>query len=99
MSLPKLNAEDVQAHMHHLPGWSYVDDKLCKQYEFKNFLESIRFVNQIAAAAESVNHHPDIYIRNKHVTLTLSTHDADGVTLQDTQLAASCDDIAEMMTG
>jgi 4a-hydroxytetrahydrobiopterin dehydratase len=97
MSLPKLTPEDVQAHMEHLPGWSYVDDKLCKQFKFKNFMGSIRFVNQIASAAESVNHHPDIYVRYDHVTLTLWSHDAGGVTLSDTQLAASCDDVADML--
>jgi 4a-hydroxytetrahydrobiopterin dehydratase len=91
----RLSEADVREHMKNLPGWSYIDHTLTKQYNLMDFTSSIRFVNQVAVAADSVRHHPDIYIRYNKVTLTLTTHESDGVTIYDIQLAASCDDISD----
>jgi len=49
------------------------------------------FVNRVAERAEAVQHHPDILVRYGKVTLTLSTHDAGGLTAKDFDLAAECD--------
>jgi 4a-hydroxytetrahydrobiopterin dehydratase len=54
-------------------------------------LQSIDFVNRVATLAESANHHPDIDIRYSKVTLTLSTHDAGGITSNDVNLARAID--------
>lgn len=97
MSQPKLSDSDIREHMKNLPGWSYVDTTLTKQYNFKGFTSAIQFVNQVAMAAESVNHHPDIYIRYNKVTITLTTHDTGGITLYDIQLAASCDEVFDVI--
>lgn len=97
MSQPRLSSADIQDHMKHLPGWSNVDNSLSKMYTFTNFARAMQFTNMVAQAAEAINHHPDILIRYNKVTLTLTTHDSDGVTINDVQLAATCDDEAEQI--
>ena len=57
----------------------------------KDFAEAMVFVNRVAELAESRNHHPDIAISWNKVTLTLSTHDAGGLTQLDLDLAAAID--------
>lgn len=66
---------------------------MTRQYEFKDFLSAMQFVNDVAALAEKHNHHPDIDIRWNKVTLTLTTHDAGGVTEKDISLAKEIDKI------
>lgn len=81
----------IQRELGTLPGWSRRGDVLTRQYSFRNFLESMAFVNRVAELAESVNHHPDVDIRYAKVTLTLSTHDSGGITQKDLDLARSID--------
>ena len=95
MSAAKLSAEEIAQHLGKLPGWSNQNDALTKTYTFKNFTGAMQFVNLVAETAEVVQHHPDIEIRYTKVTLTLSTHDAGGVTQKDVDSAASADDYAD----
>ena len=81
----------IQRELGSLPGWARRGDVLTRQYSFRNFAESMAFVNRVADAAESANHHPDIDIRYARVTLTLSTHDAGGITQNDVNLAKAID--------
>jgi 4a-hydroxytetrahydrobiopterin dehydratase len=62
-----------------------------RTYEAPSFLAGIAFVERVARAAEAADHHPDIDIRWRKVTLALVTHDAGGLTWRDTQLAAEAD--------
>jgi 4a-hydroxytetrahydrobiopterin dehydratase len=64
--------------------------RTCK---FETFLMSIAFVRRIAKRAEKLQHHPDIDIRYDKVTLTLTTHDAGGITEKDFALAEQCDEV------
>ncbi|HVF40271.1 MAG TPA: 4a-hydroxytetrahydrobiopterin dehydratase [Gemmatimonadaceae bacterium] len=77
----------IQRDLGSLPGWARRSDVLTKTYQFRGFLEAIAFVNRVAEVAEEANHHPDIDIRYARVTLTLSTHDAGGITQNDLSLA------------
>jgi 4a-hydroxytetrahydrobiopterin dehydratase len=81
----------IQRELGSLPGWARRGDVLTRLYSFRNFAESMAFVNRVADAAESANHHPDIDIRYAKVTLTLSTHDAGGITQNDVDLAKAID--------
>jgi 4a-hydroxytetrahydrobiopterin dehydratase len=81
----------IQRELGSLPGWARRGDVLTRQYSFRNFAESMAFVNRVADAAEAANHHPDIDIRYAKVTLTLSTHDAGGITQNDVDLAKAID--------
>ena len=81
----------IQRELGSLAGWSRKSDVLTRQYSFRDFVEAMEFVNHVAAAAEAANHHPDIDIRYSKVTLTLSTHDAGGITQADLDLARAID--------
>jgi 4a-hydroxytetrahydrobiopterin dehydratase len=63
-------------------------------YEFPDFVGAMVFVKAIALHAEDVQHHPDIDIRWNKVTLTLTTHDAGGLTLMDFEVARQADGIS-----
>jgi 4a-hydroxytetrahydrobiopterin dehydratase len=73
--------------MQSLPGWTTDGTKLSRTYQFKNFVEAIGFVNRLVEPAETANHHPDIAISYNKVTISLTTHDAGGLTQQDFKLA------------
>lgn len=76
------------------PEWSDAGGSIQRTYQFDDFLQAIVFVNKVADAAESAQHHPDILIRYNKVTLTLTTHDAGGITDNDFALADSADSAA-----
>jgi 4a-hydroxytetrahydrobiopterin dehydratase len=90
--MPELLSDiSIQRELGNLAGWSRRGDVLTRTYQFRNFLDSISFVNRVAGLAEKANHHPDIDIRYSKVTLTLSTHDSGGITSNDIDLAKAID--------
>lgn len=96
--MEKLSHEQIEARLADLSEWSLSNDAIQRTYLFDNFNEAISFVNRIAEHAEQVQHHPDILIRYNKVTLTLSTHDADGVTELDVEFACTADDMLAART-
>lgn len=71
-------------------GWHYIVASKCisKDFERKNFLDAVAFVNEIAPMAEKADHHPDVMIHDyKNVEVLLSTHSEGGVTKKDIFLA------------
>jgi len=92
--MEKLAELDVKARLGALPDWSEVSGSIQRTYQFKDFIAAMAFVNAVAAHAEKVQHHPDIMVRWNKVTLTLSTHDAGGITAKDFQSAAAYDAMA-----
>jgi len=83
----RLSDLEIQRALGSLPGWSRRGDVLSKTFSFARFTDGIDFVVRLARLAEAANHHPDIDIRYTKVTLTLSTHDAGGITVKDLDLA------------
>jgi 4a-hydroxytetrahydrobiopterin dehydratase len=71
--------------------WGIEDASITYTFKFEDFLEAMRFVNQVAELAQKADHHPDIDIRYNKVSITLSTHDAGGVTQKDIDLAEQID--------
>jgi len=71
-----------------------VDDALEREFRFDGFPTAIAFVNRVAELAERENHHPDIRISYRTVTLRWSTHSAGGITDRDRELAARSADLA-----
>ena len=90
----KLSHADVEQRMKSLSGWTLQGDEIRKQYTFKDFPEAIAFVNRLAPEAEAADHHPDILINYKRVTLTYSTHSEGGLTDKDFAGAAAADRLA-----
>ena len=89
--MPKLTPADVEQRMKSLSGWTLDGDAIRKQFTFKDFLEAIAFVNRLAPPAEAADHHPDILINYRRVTLTWSTHSEGGLTDKDFAGAAMAD--------
>lgn len=89
-----LSPRQVSNRLAKLDQWSECGGNIQRTYAFSDFLVSMRFVNEVAAAAEHVQHHPDILVRWNKVTLTLSTHDAGGITEKDFNFAADADRMA-----
>ena len=87
----KLNAESVRAWLRMQKGWKRRSNQLTKEFEFGSFRDSIVFVNRIATLSDEVDHHPDIDIRYSRVRVTLTTHDAGGITDKDLKLAEQID--------
>ena len=90
----KLSPADAAQRVKALAGWTLDGDAIRKQYTFKDFPEAIAFVNRIAQGAEAADHHPDILINYKRVTLTYSTHSEGGLTDKDFSGAAAADGLA-----
>lgn len=89
--MAKLNPVQVKSALVSVPEWTKTDGTITRTYAFKDFLAAIRFVNVVARLAEKAGHHPDIDIRWNKVTLTLTTHDAGGLTAKDFTLAKQFD--------
>lgn len=91
--MEKMSEVQIETSLKDLPQWSEVNGVIQRTYQFKDFLASMSFVQTIAAMAEERQHHPDILIRYNKVTLTLSTHDAGGITDKDFDFASEADQI------
>jgi 4a-hydroxytetrahydrobiopterin dehydratase len=74
-------------------GWTETAEALERELVFESFPEAIAFVDRLAEVAETENHHPDIDIRFRRVTIRWSTHSAGGVTDRDRELAARTDEL------
>lgn len=85
--MAKLSDDDVRAALRDLPDWQYAGGTLNRRITFPTFPAAIAFVNRVADLAEQVGHHPDITINYATIGLSLSTHDAGGVTEKDMDLA------------
>lgn len=79
-----------------LDGWSEVDgrDAITKTFQFKDFNEAFGWMSRVALVAEKMDHHPEWFNVWNRVEVTLSTHDAGGLTARDTKLAAKMDALA-----
>ena len=89
-----LSDAEVQQALQKLPGWKKTGNAIERNFQFANFVQAMDFVNQIAEAAEAVNHHPDIHISYNKVTLALVSHDAGGITQRDIRMAGKINELA-----
>jgi len=89
-----LGARELEQQLEHLPGWVADGNAISRTYQAPDFLTGVQVVVEIAAAAEEMDHHPDIDIRWRTLHLRLSTHSAGGVTQLDIELAHRVDAVA-----
>lgn len=82
-----LTDAEIQEQAKLLEGWTVEGKELERTFKFKDFVEAIAFVNKIVEPAETAGHHPDLAISYNKVKITLTTHDAGGLTLNDFDLA------------
>ena len=89
--IPPMAKAEAEKHLLHLPGWLLSDNRIEKEYKFKTYLEGLDFANKIGHIAEEQDHHPDILIGWRRVTLTLTTHSIKGLSENDFIMAARAD--------
>lgn len=85
----QLTEPQVTEELQQLPGWATDGQRLSCTYQFTNFIESVAFVNRLVEPAEALAHHPDLTISYNRVGISLTTHDAGGLTEVDFALAAA----------
>jgi 4a-hydroxytetrahydrobiopterin dehydratase len=78
-----LSKTQIDEALKTLDGWTLDGDAIRKQFTFKGFPEAVAFVNRLVPDAEGADHHPDITINYRRVTLSWSTHDEGGLTAKD----------------
>jgi 4a-hydroxytetrahydrobiopterin dehydratase len=78
-----LSPEEIARRLPSLPGWSFDEHALSKQFTFAGFPEAVAFVSRLVPGAEAADHHPDLLINYRRVTVTYSTHSEGGVTEKD----------------
>jgi 4a-hydroxytetrahydrobiopterin dehydratase len=93
LGMAVLSDDQVDAALPSFSGWERVDDALRRSVKFPSFLDGIDAVRRVAERAEAADHHPDIDIRWRTVTFTLSTHSEGGITQKDLDLAGEIDGI------
>ena len=89
----RLDGEARTAALAELPQWSLVDgrDAIARTFTFRNFNQAFGFMSRVALRAEKMNHHPEWFNVYNRVEVTLSTHDAGGLTELDIKLARFMD--------
>jgi 4a-hydroxytetrahydrobiopterin dehydratase len=83
-----LSNEEVDRRLTSLPGWSRTAAGITRQFTFDGFPEAVAFVSRLVPGAEAADHHPDITINYRRVTLVYTTHSEGGVTEKDVVGAA-----------
>ena len=76
-----------------LAGWTLEENTIIRNFKFKSFVDAFSFMTAIALIAEKMNHHPDWSNSYNKVNVTLTTHEANGITQRDFDLASSIDRI------
>ena len=90
----KLQQAELEQTLRGLPGWSVVEGKLRREFQFKDFVEAFGFMSRCALVAESMNHHPEWFNVWNKVIVNLQTHDAGGITQKDIALAMKMSELA-----
>ena len=91
--MKKMNTTEIEKALKTLSGWSLKDDMIVKSFTFEDFTEAFSKMTHIAFECEKQNHHPNWENVYNSLTIKLSTHDADGVTQKDIDLATSIEKI------
>jgi len=96
MPIARLTDTERDAALTQLSGWSLREDGLaiCKTYRFADFGEAFAFMTRVAIAAEKADHHPEWFNVYNRVDVTLTTHDAGGLSRRDVALAQAMDNFA-----
>ncbi len=87
MALEKLSSEEIKKELSNLSGWSEVDGKLHKEFQFSDFNQAFGFMTRAAMEIEKMNHHPEWFNVYNKLSVDLMTHDAGGITENDVNLA------------
>ncbi len=99
LPMAKITSEDARHKLQALPGWALEGDTIKRQFTFSGFPEAVAFLVRLGFAAEAVDHHPDLLVNYKRVTVAYSTHSEGGLTDKDFAGAREATSIAVAMAG
>ena len=94
--MSRLSEDEIQKKLIRFPDWEYFDNALHAEFEFENFKDCFSAMSRIAFECEALNHHPDWTNVYNVLTISLSTHDAGGVTEKDFKLINAIEAIVEI---
>jgi 4a-hydroxytetrahydrobiopterin dehydratase len=94
LSFEVLAGEELDRALAKLEGWRRDGEAIAKEFRFGSYMEGVEFARRVAEVAERLNHHPDIHIGYKRVTVSTWTHDKDAITKADLALAGRIDGVA-----
>lgn len=89
-----MNDEEIERELSRLEGWSRSGDEIVREFEFEDFVGSVRFVDALVSPAERMGHHPDLRISWNKVEVSISTHSEGGLTAADFELAGQISALA-----
>ena len=92
----KLSQEDIEKHLLRFPDWEFFNNAIHAEFEFDNFKDCFSAMSRIAFECEALDHHPDWTNVYNKLNISLSTHDANGVTEKDFKLAQAIENIVEV---
>jgi len=90
----KLSKTDIDEELKSLPGWSIVNEKLHKEFQFDSFNQAFGFMTRAAMEIERMNHHPEWFNVYNKITIELTTHDAGGITKNDKLIVKGFDSLS-----
>jgi 4a-hydroxytetrahydrobiopterin dehydratase len=89
--MDKYNEQTIREVLKELKNWRFENNGINQEFVFKNFSEAMGFIDKVGILAEKMNHHPEWCNVYNKVTIRLTTHDANGVTSKDIDLAKAID--------
>ena len=93
--MKKLSTTELQKHLDEkLSDWKLQENKIMRHFEFKDFIEAFGFMTKVALLAQQANHHPEWSNVYNKVKIVLTTHDEDGITDKDIQLALKIESLS-----
>ena len=88
---PPLTQAKIDEYLRQVPGWAQSDGALCKTFAFKNYYETMAFVNALAWISHREDHHPDLAVAYGRCTVRFHTHSVGGISINDFICAAKVD--------
>jgi 4a-hydroxytetrahydrobiopterin dehydratase len=95
----RLSDSEIRSRIGSLPDWEFRDEALHRELRFRDFVDAFGFMTSIALIAERMNHHPEWSNVYNRVTIRLTTHDADGVSEKDFELASEISNVYQRFAG
>jgi 4a-hydroxytetrahydrobiopterin dehydratase len=93
MIVSTLSKAELDAQLSNLDGWSVQNEKLHKEFKFKDFVRAFGFMSSMALFSESTGHHPEWFNVYNKVIIDLTTHDSGGITIKDTNWAKKANEL------
>lgn len=84
-----MDPDGIASQLRQLPGWTLTENAIEKTFTFTDFDEAWAWLTSVVAVAKQINHHPDIFVHWNTVTLSIFSHDVNGITSRDFTLAAA----------